>query len=130
MNDVERDSGSQAENPRSIKEAIIDLYLAIKIRSTEELDQINDGNLEDEKFKLLNGSDCFQILEYIRSSIEIIMNLKIEDLEKNDGKKKNPIKHKANTDFMPSEESRSRRSNLQAHETDIDEISIESRNLI
>ena len=59
MNDVERDSGSQAENPRSIKEAFIDLYLAIKIRSTEELDQINDGNLEDEKFKLLNGSDCF-----------------------------------------------------------------------
>ena len=57
------------------------------------------------------------------------MNLKIEDLEKNDGKKKNPAKHKANTDVMPSEESRSR-SNLQAHETDIDEMSIESRNLI
>jgi len=30
--------------------------------------------------------DCFQILEYIRSSIEIIMNLKIDDLEKNDKK--------------------------------------------
>ena len=57
------------------------------------------------------------------------MNLKIEDLEKNDGKKKNPTKHKANTDVMLSEESRSR-SNLQAHETDIDEMSIESRNLI
>jgi len=28
------------------------------------------------------GSDGFCILEYIRSSIEIIMNLKIEDLEK------------------------------------------------
>lgn len=27
-------------------------------------------------------NDCFMILEYIRSSIEIIMNLKIEDLEK------------------------------------------------
>lgn len=55
------------------------------------------------------------------------MNLKIEDLEKNDSKKKNPSRHKTNTDFMPSEESR---SNLQANETDIDEISIESRNLI
>lgn len=34
---------------RSVKEAIIDLYLAIKIRSTDELDQINDDNLADEK---------------------------------------------------------------------------------
>lgn len=49
MNDVERNSDSQAEGTRGIKEAIIDLYLAIKIRSTEELDQINDGNLNDEK---------------------------------------------------------------------------------
>jgi hypothetical protein len=32
-------------DPKNIKEAIIDLYLAIKIRSTEELDRINDGNL-------------------------------------------------------------------------------------
>jgi len=34
---------------RNIKEAIIDLYLAIKIRSTDELDQINDVGLQDEK---------------------------------------------------------------------------------
>lgn len=68
----------------TVKEAIIDLYLAIKIRSTEELDHINDNNLKEEKGKLLRKCDCFQILEYIRSSIEIIMNLKIEDLEKND----------------------------------------------
>jgi len=79
------------ENPKNIKEAIIDLYLAIKIRSTEELDRINDGNLQDEKTKLMDNFDCFQILEYIRSSIEIIMNLKIEDLEKNEGGKKNLI---------------------------------------
>ena len=79
------------ENPKNIKEAIIDLYLAIKIRSTEELDWINDGNLQDEKTKLMDNFDCFQILEYIRSSIEIIMNLKIEDLEKNEGGKKNLI---------------------------------------
>ena len=38
---------------KSVKEAIIDLYLAIKIRSTEELDAINDGNLQDEKKKLM-----------------------------------------------------------------------------
>ena len=60
MIDIERDSSNLSkENTKSIKEAIIDLYLAIKIRSTEELDKINDGNLEDEKDKLLNGADCF-----------------------------------------------------------------------
>ena len=37
--------------------------------------------LEDEKSKLEKISG-FQVLEYVRTSIEIIMNLKIEDLEK------------------------------------------------
>ena len=32
----------QVSQTESIKEAIIDLYLAIKIRSTEELDGIDD----------------------------------------------------------------------------------------
>jgi hypothetical protein len=63
------------------------LYLAIKIRSTEELDKINDGNLQDEKGRLMDSVDSFQILEYIRSSIQIIMNLKIEDLERNENNK-------------------------------------------
>lgn len=44
---------------RSIKEAIIDLYLAIKIRSTDELDKINEDNLANEKTKLLQAVDCF-----------------------------------------------------------------------
>ena len=37
--------------------------------------------LEEEKSKLEKISG-FQVLEYVRTSIEIIMNLKIEDLEK------------------------------------------------
>lgn len=37
--------------------------------------------LEEEKQKLEKVSG-FQVLEYVRTSIEIIMNLKIEDLEK------------------------------------------------
>jgi hypothetical protein len=113
--------GGNKEDPANIKEAIIDLYLAIKIRSTEELDRINDGNLQDEKSKLVDNFDCFQILEYIRSSIEIIMNLKIEDLEKNDGGKKNLLS--ATTSQLTAHEN--------AHEdTSIDGISVESKNLI
>ncbi len=53
-----------------------------------QLDKIDERHLEKEKKKLLN-QDGFQILEYIRSSIEIIMNLKIEDLEKEMSMKRN-----------------------------------------
>ena len=38
--------------------------------------------MEKEKRKLMKKADGFQIIEYIRSSIEIIMNLKVEDLER------------------------------------------------
>lgn len=79
------------EELTNLKEAIIDLYLAIKIRSTEELDKIDDDHLSKEKTKLLK-QDGFQILEYIRSSIEIIMNLKIEDLEREMNQKKSSNK--------------------------------------
>jgi len=104
--------------------------LAIKIRSTEELDQINDDNLKDEKNRLVTGSDCFQILEYIRSSIEIIMNLKIEDLEKNDQKRQTRTKtgQEQQTSPLKSQAATSR----QGHETDISlsGITVESHNLI
>jgi hypothetical protein len=64
-----------------LKDAIIELYLAIKIRSTEELDNITEEILEEEKIRLESATG-FSVLEYIRTSIEIIMNLKVEDLEK------------------------------------------------
>ena len=51
------------------------------------MDKIDEGHLTKEKDRLLK-QDGFQILEYIRSSIEIIMNLKIEDLEKEMNHKK------------------------------------------
>ena len=36
----------------------------------------------DKEKSRLDRLDSFQILEYIRSSIEVIMSLKVEDLEK------------------------------------------------
>ena len=64
-----------------MKDAIIELYLAIKIRSTDELDNITEEILEEEKIRLESTSG-FAVLDYIKTSIEIIMNLKVEDLEK------------------------------------------------
>jgi hypothetical protein len=57
--DLENESSNREEETGDIKEAIIDLYLAIKIRSTEELDKINDGNLKTEKEKLMDNVDSF-----------------------------------------------------------------------
>lgn len=48
---------------------------------------MDEGSLGKERAKLMNN-DCFVVLEYIRSSIEIIMSLKIEDLEKEGGSEK------------------------------------------
>ena len=45
------------------------------------MDKITDNILEEEKQKLEKVSG-FTVLEYVRTSIEVIMNLKIEDLEK------------------------------------------------
>lgn len=41
------------ESILNVKEAITDLYLAIKIRSCEELDRINEDNLKEEKLKMM-----------------------------------------------------------------------------
>jgi hypothetical protein len=46
-----------------------------------QLDNITEDVLEEEKTRLEQTSG-FAVLEYIRTSIEIIMNLKVEDLEK------------------------------------------------
>jgi hypothetical protein len=45
------------------------------------LDNITEDLLEEEKSRLERVSG-FAVLDYIRTSIEIIMNLKVEDLEK------------------------------------------------
>ena len=57
------------------------------------------------------------------------MNLKIEDLEKNEVNKKKRIPGKSHTDVLPSEE-RGASEIFPNSETDLDGISIESRNLI
>ena len=72
--------GSEIDDGYELKCSIIDLYCAIKIRSTEELEKITDKELAEEKIKLLNLSGL-TVLDYIRSSIEVIMSLRVEDLE-------------------------------------------------
>jgi hypothetical protein len=72
-----------------LREAILELYLSVKIRADEEIDNFTEAQLEKEK-EGMKEVDGFTIVEYIKNSIEIMMNMKIE--EQNDKKKsKHPI---------------------------------------
>ena len=87
---VKNGNGQQEE---SIEEALIDLYLSVKIRSNEEIDGYNEDILQEERERLAETSP-FTVLEYIKTSIEILMNMKMEEhqdqLDKNKkAKKKN-----------------------------------------
>ncbi len=55
------------------------------------MEKVDEKSLEKEKVKLMQ-KDCFVVLEYIRSSIEIIMSLKIEDLEQDNPKMRKTAK--------------------------------------
>ena len=58
-----------------LAEAIIDLYLNVKIRSSEEIQNYNEETLQKERDKL-KDVDSFIILDYIRTSVEILLNMK------------------------------------------------------
>jgi hypothetical protein len=76
----------------SLKEAIIELYLNVKVRSNEEITNYDETTFDKEKAKL-REIQSHTVLDYIRSSIEILMNLKTED---QDNKKKDKKKSREN----------------------------------
>jgi len=74
-------SKPEPASEESLKKSIIELYLQVKIRSTEEIENMDDDLLLQEREQLLNQTP-FQILKYIRMQVELIMNLKLDDLKK------------------------------------------------
>lgn len=60
-----------------VHKALIDLYLDVKVRSNEEIVTLNDDQLEKEESRLLE-IDSLALIEYIKTSIEILLNLKME----------------------------------------------------
>jgi hypothetical protein len=74
-----------------LQEAIIELYLNVKVRSNDEINNYDEGMFEKEKAKL-REVDPHTVLDYIKSSIEILMNLKSEEHTVNKRKKKSKSK--------------------------------------
>lgn len=61
-----------------LREAITDLYLDVKIRSSDEIDKYDTIRLDKERDKLAQLS-ITNIVEYIKASIEILMNMKLDE---------------------------------------------------
>ena len=62
----------------ALKEGILELYLSVKIRSDEEIDNYNEEFFKEEKRELVDV-DGFTLIDYIKSSIEVLMNMKVEE---------------------------------------------------
>ena len=59
---------------------MLELYLSVKIRSDEEIDEYNKDIFEEEK-KQLRDVDGYTLIDMIKSSIEELMNMKMEEEE-------------------------------------------------
>lgn len=65
-------------NYAALREAVLELYLSVKIRSDDEIDNYNEGIFRDEKRQLVN-MDGYTLIDQIKQSIEILMNMKVEE---------------------------------------------------
>jgi hypothetical protein len=65
--------------------------LDVKIRSSEEIDNYDTNQFEKEKERL-DQLSLLNIVDYIKSSIEILMNMKLDDSDKD----------KSSKDYRPS----------------------------
>ena len=61
-----------------MREAILELYLSVKIRSDDEIDAYNENVFKKEKQEL-KKTDGFALVDKIKSAIEVLMNMKMED---------------------------------------------------
>lgn len=61
-----------------VKEALIDLYVNVKVRNDTSMMDIQTEDLEAEK-ALLQKVESLDLIEYIKSSVEVLVSLKNED---------------------------------------------------
>ena len=61
-----------------IKEQLIDLYLFLKIRRSDEIESITNTDIQNEK-EYLNLLPTKDIINYLKNSIEILIELKASE---------------------------------------------------
>lgn len=66
------------DNYNDIQNALIDLYLNVKIRSSEELRDFTSEKLEDER-QTLKDAKPLLLVDYIRTSVEILVSMRKDE---------------------------------------------------
>jgi hypothetical protein len=66
------------EDPEEVRSQLIGLFLNVKVRSKDEISGFDESCLEEEREKLIDTS-ILSLINYIKTSIEILMNLKVND---------------------------------------------------
>ena len=61
-----------------IKNSIIDLYFGVKVRKLEEINNITDDIIKQEK-QVLDKLPIIEIINYINNSIEILIDIKASE---------------------------------------------------
>ena len=67
----------------SLRQAVLELYLSVKIRSDDEIDEYSKDLFEKEK-REQDGVNGYDLIDYIKQSIEVLMNMKMEETEQTD----------------------------------------------
>jgi len=62
----------------ALREAVLELFLSVKIRSDEEIDNYNEEQFREEKRQLAH-LDGFTLIDEIKNHVEVLMNMKVEE---------------------------------------------------
>lgn len=122
MSDCEPDGWT--ENYDDVKTGLIELYLNVKVRSKDEINKFTEDQLLEERDKL-NDSTLKALIGYIKSSIEILMNLKIEDylemkkIENEEIKEKKKLIMSVSSSVLSAEPPQDYEELIQKYEADI-----------
>lgn len=88
---LNRDSNQKRHvSGNDVRYAVVELYLNVKIRSADEIKNLDEDQLETERRKLA-GVDSITILDFVKQSVEILMEMRkteFDDYEKNHAVKK------------------------------------------
>lgn len=66
---------------KSLRTAIAELYLGIKQKTRDENETVSPAEEEEER-SIIMSLGSYVVIEYIKSSVDIILNLKFEEIEK------------------------------------------------
>lgn len=68
------------KNYKDLREAVLELYLSVKIRNDDEIDAYNEDlfGLEKQEMSRVDG---YQLVDMIKQCIEVLMNMKQDESE-------------------------------------------------